>query len=88
MHESSIPRARVTAAIRFLQRPLRRTALRDLREVYQKADKQADQRPLLEAVESLDRSRENTGEAVITNGRLEAIERSDLKLICFEILSS
>jgi len=87
INHPDLKRQKVLDAIKYLARPLPGAQVSDMRKAYGRFRGSRDPAVLLEAVQEL-MTRYGTVAAVKANGRAPRLDRDDLRLICFDVLSS
>ena len=88
MNHPEVSRPRAIEAIKFLNRPMWRTQIVDLRRAQKEFQRNADINALLAAVEDI-RSRFGNQHSEQTAAPAKpAITRNDLRLICFDLVSA
>ncbi|MFZ2491130.1 MAG: helicase-related protein [Thermoanaerobaculia bacterium] len=85
LNRPDVDRADAVESIRFLSRPAMRVQIRKLRELEREYRTTGDLAALLAGVRTL---RDTTGGAESTTTHVQRLKREDLRLICFDFVSS
>ncbi|MGH7827548.1 MAG: helicase-related protein, partial [Candidatus Binatia bacterium] len=88
LNHPDIDRHQAIEAIRFLNQPMLAVQVRTLRQIYRNFQAKGDIKVFLSTIEEL---RKTSGAEQMTResaGKLKRFRREDLRLICFDILSS
>jgi len=75
-------------AIRYLATPLVGAQIRELRKAYQECSKSRDPRELVDSVTDMMQRYGVRAESQDEDTRTVALTRDDLRLVCFDVLSS
>ena len=89
LNHPDIERRRAIECIRFLNQPMLVVQVRELRKAYNNFQRKADIKSLLTAIEGL---RAKLGDQPVTtdgeaSGAMGHLGRSDLRLICFDLVT-
>lgn len=87
LSHSGVARQRVLEVLRFLRQPLRRTAIRALRDAHRIHAARNDAEALLTSVEELKARVGNPAERSNEQLSGEILRREDLHLVCFELIT-
>ena len=88
MNHPEISRPRIIDAIKFLNQPMMHTQIVTLRSAHREFQRDGDVNRLLEAVEDIRRRFGEQGREERPSPTKPAINRDDLRLICFDLISS
>lgn len=87
MNHPKVSRPRAIEAIKFLNQPMWRTQIVDLRRAYKEFQRNADINALLGAVEDIRSRFGNQHSEHQANPAKPDITRDDLRLMCFDLVS-